>query len=85
MFLKSFKCPAQGKCNELGPAPEHISLAHPPDKNPKRAQNLSLHAYKLMSRSGVSQKIPIIYGQFLDHIFKCETTSREVLGGILGP
>ena len=59
MFLKSFRCPALGKCNELSRTPDHLSLTNAREEDPKRAQNLPLHAYELTSRSGVSQKIPI--------------------------
>src|SRR5689334_21331202 len=65
MFLKSFKCPAQGKYIELTPPPGHLSLTHPPHKDPKRAQNPLPHAYELVPRRGLSQKKPSLRVNFL--------------------
>src|SRR3569832_2372464 len=55
MFLKSFKCPAQGKYIELTPPPGHLSLTHPPHKDPKRAQNPLPHAYEQVPRSELTK------------------------------
>ena len=69
MFLKSRKRPAEGKYNELTRTPDHLSLTHAPEEDPKWAQNFPLHAYEVASRSGVSQKIPIIFIVKFLHIF----------------